>query len=143
MRAPKQELSCTYIKEYYKCFLINQYCVSIVAVSSHVPSNNHSCVLFFSIALPLLASVTLEQPNCLKMGNVVLSFIPPGNPPSYVSEEMSNFIMLSFLLMELCHSCYSTHLMANIFEFISKTHSYSEGGLIDIMVELCLTTDQI
>ena len=40
--------------------LISSSCMTIVVVSSHAVSNNHNCVLHFSVELPVSASVTLE-----------------------------------------------------------------------------------
>ena len=69
--------------------------------------------------------------------------IPPGSPSSYVREEVNNFIQPCLTLIALCYGSHRTHLIANIFEFISETHPYSEGDLINIILVVHLTTNHL
>ena len=65
------------------------------------------------------------------------------NPSSYVKEQISNFIQLSFSFIVLYHGCNGTHPMANIFELISEAHLYSKGDLIDVMLVVHLITNHL
>ena len=92
-------------------------CITIDEILSHVASSYHSSVWCFSVELPLSASFTLEYQNLLSAGKIwYFLIVPPGNPSSYVREEVCHFIQPFHLFMGLCYSCDCTHFVASIFE---------------------------
>ena len=118
-------------------------CVSIDAVSSHAVSITIVVSGTWAFHCYFQPIWHYSSQTHLKQGTCGTSLHPTKQPPSYVREGISNFIQPSSSLIVLCHNCNGTHLMPNVFEFISQTHPYSEGGLFDIILVVYLTTNHL
>ena len=91
-------------------------CVTIVDVSSHAASNNHNCILCFSVELQLSVSIPLEYQNFLMLAKCEISW----HPTQLCWERGLLFHLGTFcILYSASYNC--THFSAYIFEFISET----------------------